>query len=159
MFDIETYMLTHPMVTAASTYLGRYLPEVLVLKVAAYLVAPPVSLADALRGSVHLAGYLPAALWPHRNALSPARAASCIAVAIEYLCHPEVHTHISTGHLPSLVYLALLTVGTPAFAKVDTAVQQQRRYTAFESECAALDTASLSTMQALVWDEYMRRPT
>ncbi|EQC26050.1 hypothetical protein SDRG_16116, partial [Saprolegnia diclina VS20] len=81
MFDIETYMLTHPMETAASTYLGRHLPEVLVRKVAAYLVAPPVSLAKALRGSGSRAGYLPAAMWPHRNALSPARAASCVAVA------------------------------------------------------------------------------
>ncbi|EQC31894.1 hypothetical protein SDRG_10412 [Saprolegnia diclina VS20] len=162
MFDVETYMLTHPIDTAASTYLGRHLPEALTHKVTAYLVAPPVSLANALRGSVHLAGYLPAALWPHRNTLSRARAVSCVAVATEYLCHPEVRTHISTGHLPSLVYLALLTVGTPAFAQVDAAVQKQRRYTVFVSECAALDTASLSTMQALVLDEYMQplqRPT
>ncbi|KDO21919.1 hypothetical protein SPRG_13101 [Saprolegnia parasitica CBS 223.65] len=156
MFDIETYMLTHPMDLTASMYLRRYLPEALVRKVAAYLVAPPVSLADALRGSAHLAGYLPAVIWPHRNALSHARAASCIEVATEYLCAPGGHIHFSTGHAPSLVYLALLTAGTPAFAKVDAAVQKLRRYAVFTSECAGLDTASLSTMEALVLNEYMQ---
>ncbi|KDO20173.1 hypothetical protein SPRG_14521 [Saprolegnia parasitica CBS 223.65] len=155
-FDVETYMLTHPMDLTASMHLRRYLPEVLVHKVAAYLVAPPVSLADALRDRAHLAGYLPAAMWPHRNALSQARAASCIEAATEYLCAPGGGTHFSTGHLPSLVYLALLTAGTPAFAKVDAAVQKLRRYAVFTSECAGLDTASLSTMQALVMDEYMQ---
>ena len=157
-FDMEMYVLTHPINTATSTYLRRHLPDGVVRLVAVYLAPARISLLDALRNHSHLAGYLAAAAWPHRNSISHPRLASYLPLATEYLCAPGVQTHFSSGHVPSIVYLALLTVGTPAFAKVDAAVQKLRRYSTFTSECAGLDTASLSAMQALVMDEYMRQP-
>ncbi|KDO18915.1 hypothetical protein SPRG_15815 [Saprolegnia parasitica CBS 223.65] len=154
-FDVETYMLEHPMDVATSKYLTQHLPDGVVRIVATYLAPPLASLLDALRCKMPLAGYLPSVVWPRRDALSSMRLASCIALATEYLCSPGEHRHFSTGHLPSLVYLALLTVGTPAFGKVDAEVQIWRHHCTFRAACARITKKMLfSTMQAVVMEEY-----
>ncbi|EQC26800.1 hypothetical protein SDRG_15389 [Saprolegnia diclina VS20] len=157
-YDVETYMLTYPMGVAASAYLGRHLADDLVCNVATYLVEPHVSLLDAIQESQRyndcLTGYLPVVLWQRRAAPCNVRFASYMAVATEYWCLPGEPPRCLKG---CVVYLALLTVGTPAFAAVDKEVQTCRDCDIFQQECAAIDKSTLSSMQALVLEEYMQR--
>ncbi|KDO21910.1 hypothetical protein SPRG_13094 [Saprolegnia parasitica CBS 223.65] len=155
-FDIESYLLEHPIHAAASTHLRQHLPDVLVRKVAAYLTPPLTSLLETVRTDKCLVHNLPAVLWPRRNALCSVRLTTCIDVAVEYMRSGTERARCYNGHV---LYLALLTAGTPAFAVVDADAQTRRRCFDFKGECVALDTSTLTPMQALVLEEYLRRPT
>ncbi|EQC31893.1 hypothetical protein SDRG_10411 [Saprolegnia diclina VS20] len=156
LFDIETYLLEHPIDVAASTYLREHLPDVVVRKVAAYLAPPLASLLDTIRADKCLIHNLPAVLWPKRNSLCRVRLATCMNLAVEYLRSGAERASCYSGHV---LYLALLTAGTPAFATADADVQMRRRCFDFKGECAALDKTTLTPMQALVLEEYLRYPT
>ncbi|KDO22847.1 hypothetical protein SPRG_11984 [Saprolegnia parasitica CBS 223.65] len=156
LFGIETYLLEHPIDVATSTYLHEHLPDVVVHKVAAYLTPPLGSLLDTVRADKCLVNNLPAVLWPQRDSLGRVRLATCVDLAVEYLRSGAERASCYNGHV---LYLALLTAGTPAFATADADVQMRRRCFDFKSECVCLDKTKLTPLQALVLEEYLRRPT
>ncbi|KDO21912.1 hypothetical protein SPRG_13096 [Saprolegnia parasitica CBS 223.65] len=154
-FDIETYLLEHPIHVAASTLLrGRHLPDVLVRKVAAYLTPPLASLLETVRTDKCLMSSLPAVVWSRQDSLCSERLAKCIDFAVEYLRSGAERASCYKGHV---LYLALLTAGTPAFADVDADMQTWRHCFDCKGECTGVDKRSSSTAMDMPFlEEYMR---
>ncbi|KDO21911.1 hypothetical protein SPRG_13095 [Saprolegnia parasitica CBS 223.65] len=144
LFDIEMYMLAQPMCMAASTHLRQHLPDVLVRKVATYLAPPLTSLLDTAQVHKCLISSLLAVV---------GRLAMYVALAVKRLRSGAERANCCNGHA---LYLALQTVGTPAFATADADVQTRRWGHKFKDECAGIDKSSLTAMQLLVLDKYIR---
>ncbi|KDO20165.1 hypothetical protein SPRG_14513 [Saprolegnia parasitica CBS 223.65] len=154
LFDIETYLLEHPIHMAASTHLRRrHLPDVLVRKVATYLTPPLASLLQTVRADKCLMSCLPAVVWSRQDSLCSERLAKCIDLAVEYLRSGDERASCYKGHV---LYLALLTAGTPAYAVVDADMQTWRHCFDFKGACTGVDKRPSSTAMDMPFlEEYM----
>ncbi|KDO22846.1 hypothetical protein SPRG_11983 [Saprolegnia parasitica CBS 223.65] len=110
-----------------------------------------------MRGNMRDVSCIPFVLRSRRASLDSVRLAPYIALAIEFLCSPAARPRYGNGLMKDLVFLALLTAGTPAFATVDAKVRMcYRDDVSFQTFCAMLVEETTSTMEVLVLEEYMR---